>query len=431
MAGLPDPETAYALLIGVAEYQDRLHKPLLACHRSVVKLAELLRGTGSSAMWQLPAERIKRLGPEVTAPEAREALKTAVEAPDLKALLVCISCHGHRYDEDGYSPPGLHLAMTDSINSLPGSYLHFDEVSNLLGQAARDRDIPHILLIVDSCWSDDAKLELGQGTGTTVEIDHLAVPGAVTLTATRRRVKAWPILPGKDWTAFLGALIGTVEDGIPGAGEILTAKQVFTAAHRRLTEAQKDEPNIPEPRIYAEGVSEIPLCRNRQYRKPVKVKGGSAAPAGEVPAFRDAEDCFRAIQAAHRDKSNRSIPVIVRSFCGQAEISASEIAGLTRSLEESEFSPFVEFAYAAVCADRSPAEIAGFAHSLHHNGSSIDAGRIASGLGDRARAALDIHEVYQSLQVRECPQCVEAAEAISAIIVDDPDLSRVVLSQWR
>src|SRR5215472_8030354 len=105
VAGLPDPETAYALLIGVGTYHDKLYKPLSACHRSTVKLAELLQATGTSAMWQLPEERIKRLGPAVTARDAREWLKTAVEAPDLKALLVCISCHGHRYDDDGYSPP--------------------------------------------------------------------------------------------------------------------------------------------------------------------------------------------------------------------------------------------------------------------------------------------------------------------------------------
>jgi hypothetical protein len=291
MAGLPEPETAYALLIGTETYEDPSYKPLPACYSSVEKLTELLTATGSSAMWQLPARRIKRLGPAVTGREARKALKTAVEAPDLKALIVCISCHGQRYDEDGYSSRGLHLAMTDSISTLPGSCLRFDEVSNLLGEAARDKEIGDILLIVDACWSDDAKLELGQGSvgaaeigHVTVpgEIDHMAVPGAatlLTLTATSRRVKAWPYLPGTDWTAFLGSLIGTVEDGIRGAGEILTARQVFTVASRRLTEARNENPNIPEPRIYAEGVSEVPLCRNKQYREPVEVTDGSRQPA--------------------------------------------------------------------------------------------------------------------------------------------------------
>ena len=35
MAGLPEPQTAYALLIGVAEYDDPFHKPLPTCYRSV------------------------------------------------------------------------------------------------------------------------------------------------------------------------------------------------------------------------------------------------------------------------------------------------------------------------------------------------------------------------------------------------------------
>jgi hypothetical protein len=430
MTGLPEPRTAYALLIGVKTFNDELYKPLQACYSSVEKLAELLQAEGSNAMWQLPADRIELLGPVVTAPEARAALKKAVDSPDLKALLVCVSCHGKRYDDDGYSPPGLHLAMTDSDSELPGSHLHFDEISKLLGQAARDRDIPHIVLIVDACWSDDARLEVGMGRAAAAEIDHLAVPGVVTLSATKRRVIAWPYWPGTDWTAFLGAMINSIENGIPGPRAVLTAKDIFTAASGRLAEARKTELSIPEPRFYEDGLSEVPLCRNREYHQPVKVDDSWGT--GPDAVFTNADECFKAIQAAHKGNHDPSVAGIVKNFCENTDIAESEIAKLMKKLEESEFSACLVFAYRAVCAERSPDKIARSTHSLHVNKASINSGLLLHALGERAQAPHDIYEVYKLLHRLECPECIETAERVAALVLemDNRDLSRDVLAQW-
>ena len=63
-ADLPAPGSAYALLIGAAEFSDSAHYvPLPSAHKSVGKLAELLQAQHSEhAMWQSPYDRIEVLG---------------------------------------------------------------------------------------------------------------------------------------------------------------------------------------------------------------------------------------------------------------------------------------------------------------------------------------------------------------------------------
>jgi hypothetical protein len=427
MAGLPEPNRAYALFIGVGEFDDPTYKPLPSSHGSVEELARLMRAR-DGVMWRLPEDRIKVLGPRVTADEARIALNEATEMENLQALLVCVSCHGHHY-YDRPRPSELHLAMTSSQHDIDGTHWRFDEISRALKRAKDTRKIKHILLIIDACEADGLSVPDGQGSGDTAEIDHLAVPGVVVLTATQYRTQAWPQWPGTEWTAFLGALIQSIEDGVPGPQETLTAKRVFVEAARRIAVARVKNPKIPEPYNWGWGISEIPLCRNKAYLPAVTAVGNPAGGKGAAPPFIDAGECFSAIHAAYRGGRSRSIVGIVGSFCGNLNLAVDEIARLVKRLGTSEFSSYLDDAYGAACAERSPAEIANFADCLHSNDVPIDK-RLVVALHGRENAGRIATDVCRLMLSSRCHDCVEAAEVVSAEIVGDAELSAEALAVW-
>lgn len=427
MAGLPEPDRAYALLIGVGEFDDSTYRPLPSSHGSVAELAGLLMAQ-DGVMWRLSEDRIKVLGPRVTADEARIALKEATEKENLGALLVCISCHGQHYD-NWHRPPELHLAMTSSHHDIDGTHWRYDEISQVLARAKVLRKTKHILLIVDACEADGLSLPQGLGGGHA-EINHLDVPGVVVLTATKYRTQAWPHWPGTEWTAFLGALIQSIEEGVPGPQEILTAKRIFMEAGRRIASARVKNPKIPEPSIWASGISEIPLCRNNAYLAAVPAERDPAAEKGGAPPFSDADECFTAIQVAYREERGRSIGGIVGSFCGNKNVAVDEIARLVKKLGTSKFSVYLDDAYGAACAERSPEEIVAFAECLHSNDVPIDE-RFVVALYGRESAGRIAADVYQLMLSGGCRDCREAAEVISAHIVGDANLSAEALAVWR
>lgn len=428
MADLPAPGSAYALLIGAADFSDSAHyAPLPSAHKSVGKLAELLQAEHSEhAMWQLPDDRIEVLGPAVTADEARKALQVAVTEKNPAALLVCISCHGHRYPEDGHNPPGLHLAMSNSFRDLPGSHWHFDEVRNALAVAAEK--IKHILLIVDACWADGTAVNPGQGSGDSAQLDRLARPGLVVLSATKYRVVAWPDFPGTDWTAFLGALILSIESGEAGPKQILTAADVFSLADSRLAAARGQNRQMPEPEIYRAGLSDVPLCRNQAYLPPVAPTAGRH---GQAPDFRDGQACFAAVDARHRDGRDEQIQGIVQHFCASLSVAEEEVADLVGRLRQSTLSSYLEYAYQAACAGRDVPGIVALVHCLHGKGLPVG-GEILAAMRERRHSGRDVAGLYQAMRDFDCTRCQEVAEMLSTqLVLGDPELAAASLAVWQ
>jgi hypothetical protein len=425
--GLPDPDRAYALLIGVGEFDDRSYRSLPSSNRSVEQLASMLSDADGD-MWRLPAEppgdRISVLGPRVTVGQARRALHAATHKENLDSLLVCISCHGRRYD-DWHRTPGLHLAMSDSDSDIGGTHWHFEEISQELERAKHK--IKHTLLIVDACYADG--LEPPQGLSGGEPIDHLKVPGTVVLSATLNRVEAWPDWPGTDWTAFLGALIESIAEGVPGPQSILTARNIFMAAASRIADARARGLRAPEPSIRMAGRSEIPLCRNRSYVRPTRAVDDEQ---GEYASdFMTSVDCFEAIHQAHDRGRDASIARIIRTFAANKDSAVAEVAALVKDLSASEFSDYCEHAYSTVCTRRSPADIAEFVDGLHSCGAEVDAGAIVKGLEERDDAHAAAADLYAHLLNNDCQNCADEAEIVSALIVGDPKLSSGVLAIWR
>jgi hypothetical protein len=428
MDELPDPGRAYALLIGVAEYDDLAYAPLSSCYGSVEKLAWMLTDQDGD-MWRLSAspagQRIKVLGPRVTADAARLALDEATQQKNLDSLLVCISCHGRRYD-DWHRTSGLHLAMTSSRQGNEGTHWGFQEISHVLARASRRID--HILLIVDACYADGLSVPRGQGGGDLP--DHLRVPGVLVLSATKNRVEAWPRWPGtSERTAFLGALIESITHGIRGSQKILTARSIFADAASRIAAAREIDPNIPVPAIWGDGLWEFPLCRNNDYVQPHEPVGG--APGESAPVFTSSVDCFAAVQEAHDQNRGDTIVAIIRSFSGNEKSAVGEVARFVKELAASEFSDYRDEVYGAVCTKRSPAEIAEFIDCLHRCDAEADAGSIVTGLGKRENAGCAAAEVYRDLLDLGCPECGENAEKIGVLIVADDRLSADALAVWR
>jgi hypothetical protein len=422
--GLPRPEAAYALLIGAGEFEDAAcYGPLPGAYRGVTRLAELVQAAeGDHAMWRLPQDRVDVLGPAVTTDDARRALQRAVSRPGLEALLVVIGCHANRYADDGQYlaaqypagqyPAGLHLALTNSTWDLPGSHWHVVEIRRVLAQAAAR--VRHIVLVVDA----------GQADAVPGESDHLSVPGVVTMTATNYR----PGALGPGWTPLLGALIQSIEAGVRSYRQPLTALDVFEAASRRLAAARRMSPEVPEAWASGPGRSDVPLCLNQQYIRPLRPaapESGRAA-AGE---FTDAAECFTAIRALHQHQDDGLIPGVIDRFCGRPDVPPDEAAELVARLAASEFSAYRPYAYEASCAGRPAAGIAGLVHSLHLNGEPVSVPMLASSL--RQRPGRLLLGAYEALVTGRCGPCGAAAETLAAQVVADPVLAAAVLPVWR
>lgn len=427
MDELPDPNKAYALLIGVAEYDDPAYEQLLSCYSSVQKLAQMMTDQDGD-MWRLPAtpprHRINVLGPRVTADDARLALDEATQQQNLDSLLVCISCHGRRFD-NWHRTQGLHLAMTSSRQDNEGTHWGFQEISQVLARASHTID--HILLIIDACYADG--LSVPRGLGSRDVPDPLRVPGVLVLSATRDRVEAWPRWPGNhDRTAFLGALIESITHGIRGSQEILTARSIFADAASRIAAAQAIDPNIPLPGIWGDGLWEFPLCRNNGYVPPHEPPDSRAGESALVCT--SSVDCFAAVQEAHNQHDDGSIAPIIRAFSGHEQSPVGEVARFAKELAASRFSGYRDEVYGAVCTKRSPADIAEFIDCLHRCNAEADARAIVAGLGERESAGYAAAAVYRHLLDLGCPQCGEKAENIAALIVADEKLSAAAVAVW-
>jgi hypothetical protein len=430
MNGLPNPKSAYALFIGVGRYNSPAYGPLPGCPAAVGELADMMaKPAPDGLMWRLPSDQVCVLGRDdgqVTLAQARVALTDAAWRPGLDSLLVCVSCHGFQYPNDGVNPDGLHLAMSDSDLKDPSSHLRFEDIYYQLEVAHRRRGVRHILLIVDTCFAEGARVRPGQGGRDAAEIDHLAVPGVIVLTATRYHTEAWPHWRDTPWTAFLGALIETIHAGDPGPRPILTAKNVFHIAKGRLAQARRDEDRIPEPFISGSDESEIPLCRNKAFSPPLKAHVGSG-PAS-ITEFDNADDCFSAIDDAHRTRHDDVIPGLLMNLCGRAEVPVGEVARMVQLLASSKFADYMPHFYAMVWAKRTVTDVARLACRLHRTDQPLD--RLMAALRGREHGARDAVLLYWTILDSCCPDCPAAAELVAAHIAADPELAPEALAVW-
>lgn len=415
------------MLIGVEKFCDDDYPPLPTCRGSIDKLYDLLTDQHGN-MWRLSPEQVNLVTEPITADDAQIALEAAVEREDVHSLLVCISTHGRRYDLD-LGPPGLHLAMSTSRGQTPRTHWRFDEISKVLERARRR--IRHIVLIIDACYAHGLAVgpEVSGMAGASAASLKLAVPGVTVLTATKDSRIAWPEWwweePGgkrreSPYTAFLGSLIDSIEAGATGLPEILSARQVFEAAERRIADAQLTEPRIPSPDIFSRGSGEIPLCVN-------KLKEPGEQPLGKAGIPLTADACFAEFVAHSAMQRNE----LVQDFCRDRDVSADQVASLVQKFESNGFSEYRKNVYGSFCAARSPADIALFADRLHLIDLDVDEPLIVKSLYGREKAARVAWAVHISMQESGCDDCARNAEAIGDLIASSDKLRNEALGVWR
>ncbi|MCP2297006.1 Caspase domain-containing protein [Nocardia amikacinitolerans] len=255
------------MLLGVSQYPKMSEsRQLPAVDDSVVKLAELLC---DKAVWGLPPENCVVLrnveDPDTVVQAIREAASTATEA-----LVFYYAGHGLF---DAAMDDGLSLALSPSYE--PGgthTALRYGSVRReFLIQARAARR----LVLLDCCWSGLA-ISGAMGSDDAVAAT-VAIEGTAVLTACAGTRKALSP-PGEPYTAFTGALIDVLEDGIPEAGPTLTVQSLFGALQQRLAKR-----NRPLPQLASHGAgAAMPVSWNQGHRRPADAT--PPARSTDVPA---------------------------------------------------------------------------------------------------------------------------------------------------
>ncbi|MDF0376585.1 caspase family protein [Streptomyces sp. KA12] len=239
MSVLPDPGASRAVLIGTSRY-DHLEQ-LPAVSNNLTALAELLGGPLSL---RIPASHLAVIENPPTPSAVMEPLRqAAAEATD--TLIVYYAGHGLIDPHDT-----LALAMPYTQPDHIETSLDYDWLRQTLLNSRAQR---HIVLL-DCCYSG---LALGRMSGPQSLADHAAVEGTFLLAASAEtRTALAPI--GDTHTAFTGALLETLNHGIPGGPPLLDLETVYL--HLRRTLEARAHP-VPQARNRNSG-SRVALGRN-------------------------------------------------------------------------------------------------------------------------------------------------------------------------
>ncbi|MGW3862447.1 caspase family protein [Streptomyces sp. NPDC005047] len=243
MTSLPDPAASRAVLIGVEQYTEPL-QPLPTVANNLAGLKDVLTGPDS---WRLPPGHCTVLSNPESATQVLDAVHAAAtEATD--ALFVYFAGHGL------LSPVGdLYLALSDSP---PGRLFHAVAYDQLRYQVAEECAALSRVVVLDCCYSGRA---LHGYMGAPLELaDCGDIDGTYVLTASAETKRA--MAPkGEHYTAFSGALLRAVTEGVPHGPDMLDMETVYRHVRRELQARKRP---VPQQRARNEG-HRITLARNR------------------------------------------------------------------------------------------------------------------------------------------------------------------------
>ncbi|MEU2930595.1 caspase family protein [Streptomyces sp. NPDC007251] len=243
MSVLPDPGASRAVLVGTSRYQHLEQLPAVA--NNLYALTALLRGP---MLLQLPGEHVT----VVEEPEAAHTVvgavrRAAVEATD--TLIVYFAGHGLVDDQDQLS-----LGLPHSEAGRIETALPYDWLRQVL---LRDSRAERHVVVLDCCYSGRA---LGRMSGETGLADHAVVEGSFLLAAAAEtRTASAPV--GDTYTAFTGALLQTLREGIPGGPPLLELGAVYR--HLRVMLEARGHP-LPQARDRNSG-ARLALGRNHAH----------------------------------------------------------------------------------------------------------------------------------------------------------------------
>lgn len=257
---LPDPLGSYAVLIGSSSYESPDLEDLPAVSRNLEDLGRLLEDPG---VWGLPPDHVTRVAEPSSPAQLLDAVREAARrATD--TLLVYYAGHG-------LVGPGevdsLLLALPSSDPERPYTSVDFANVRREVLDAGRK---VNRVVILDCCYSGQAMT--GGMNGPVTMAEQARITGTYLLTACGpNRLAVAP--PDEPHTAFTGELIRALSGGLPGAGPLIGATELYEHVTGELR--AKGRP-IPQQRLSNTG-RDLVLARNR-HGLP-----GGATPAAPPP----------------------------------------------------------------------------------------------------------------------------------------------------
>ncbi|MET8281747.1 caspase family protein [Micromonospora sp. NPDC005174] len=241
--GLPDPAGSRAVLIGVSRYQAMPGIP--GAERNVRRLYALLT---DPTVWGLPPEHCRM----VIDPTSGEEVLRAVHEASLAAtdaLVVYFAGHGLLDDV-----AELYLALPEASRERLWGAVRFADVRREIVTAARGCRAKVVLL--DCCYSGRAMAGFMSEPGQLA--DQAVVEGAYLMTATAENMPAIAAV-GDEYTAFTGALVQVLQDGVPGGPRLLDMDTLFTEVDQSLHARNRPRPQ----RRSRNGGHRIAIARNR------------------------------------------------------------------------------------------------------------------------------------------------------------------------
>ncbi|MFF7550639.1 caspase domain-containing protein [Streptomyces canus] len=261
MSVLPDPGASRAVLVGTSRFE--YLEPLPAVANNLRALADLLC---SPLSLQLPARHVTVVEDPAAAHTVVGAVRqAAAEASD--TLIVYFAGHGLVDAQDQ-----LVLALPHTEFGRVETGLPYDWVRQVL---LLDSRAERHVVILDCCYSGLALGRMSAGTGLA---DQAAVEGSFLLAAAAEtRTALAPV--GETYTAFTGALLEALRQGIPGAPALVDLGVLYR--HLRLTMEVRGHP-VPQARNRNSG-AQVALGRNHADLPAAPVAAAAGADAGERP----------------------------------------------------------------------------------------------------------------------------------------------------
>jgi hypothetical protein len=251
---LPDPSASCAVLIGAHRFNDPSLQDLPAVRENLRALRRLLTSPGS---WDLPDERcvvVEAPDPEGAATGPIEVLAHVEAATSLATdtLLLYYAGHGETCGTDDK----LYLTLPDSKKDIDYTMIQYDNLRGILRRSRAKRKV----LVLDCCFAGRAFDGRMSGASLPQISEPVEVKGTVMLSAVSETRTA--VAPeNARFTAYTGALVQALEEGVPGGGEWLTVEVV----HDRLKELLTGD-GRPEPQISSRNLAHsIVLARNPAY----------------------------------------------------------------------------------------------------------------------------------------------------------------------
>jgi hypothetical protein len=244
-ARLPDPGRSYAVLIGSSRYGSAGLSDLPAVGGNLAGLAEVLT---DPALGGFPPDRCIVVADPASARAVGRTLREyAARAED--TLLVYWAGHG------GPGPgEEFHLSVTGADGPPPGAL-----AVGRVREAMLRSPAAHRILILDCCFSGDVV----PVTGVTWALLGQAATEGVDVLVSAPPSPVYFSRPKETYTAFTGALIAIMRNGIPGGPEFLTLGTIYGQLLYALASR-----GLPRPQQSGTGTAgQLGLARNPAYHR--------------------------------------------------------------------------------------------------------------------------------------------------------------------